>query len=62
MNGVSSKTLSGSLSYLADQDIVNRKVYQNSPIRVEYSLTEKGMGMKGLIEEMRHWGEIWAGS
>jgi DNA-binding HxlR family transcriptional regulator len=59
MNGVSSKTLSNSLNYLSLEGLVERKVYQNSPIRVEYSLTQKGREMKGLIDEMRRWGETW---
>ena len=57
--GVSSKTLSNSLSYLTEEQIIERRVYQNSPIRVEYSLTKKGEEMKGLITEMKKWGENW---
>ncbi len=56
---VSSKTLSNSLSFLSDQGIVDRKVYQNSPIRVEYSLTKKGFEMKSFLEDMKRWGEVW---
>ena len=59
IQGISSKTLSNSLSYLTQEGIVERKVHQNSPIRVEYSLTKKGREMKGLIEEMKGWGETW---
>ncbi len=59
INGVSSKTLSMGLVYLADEGIVARTVHSNSPIRVEYSLTQKGLDLKHLIEEMRGWGERW---
>jgi DNA-binding HxlR family transcriptional regulator len=67
INGVSSKTLSNSLTYLTKEGIVSRKVHQNSPIRVEYTLTirveytltQKGREMKGLIGEMKRWGQLW---
>ncbi len=57
--GVSSKMLSNSLTLLSKQEIVERQVYQNSPIRVEYSLTQKGLEMKGILHEMKSWGEGW---
>ncbi|MFQ5815768.1 MAG: winged helix-turn-helix transcriptional regulator [Candidatus Hydrothermarchaeaceae archaeon] len=59
VDGISSKTLSTSLSYLVEKGIVARSVHTNSPIRVEYSLTQKGMDLKPLIEDMRYWGEKW---
>lgn len=59
INTVSSKTLSNSLAYLAKEGIVERTVHQNSPIRVEYSVTPKGREMKDLIKEMKAWGETW---
>lgn len=57
--GISSKSLSQNLSGLVEEKLVKRKVYSSSPIRVEYSLTEKGRDLKGLIEAMRIWGERW---
>ncbi len=59
IDGISSKTLSNSLAYLAEEGIVARAVHSNSPIRVEYSLTQKGLDMKQLIGDMREWGEKW---
>lgn len=56
---ISSKTLSTSLAYLAEEGIVARTVHSNSPIRVEYSLTQKGSDLEHLIEAMRGWGEKW---
>ncbi len=56
---ISSKTLSTSLAYLAEEGIVARTVHSNSPIRVEYSLTQKGSDLEYLIEAMRGWGEKW---
>jgi len=57
IKGVSSKTLSNSLAFMTEEGIIERQVYQNSPIRVEYSLTEKGVEMKRLMDEMKKWGE-----
>jgi DNA-binding HxlR family transcriptional regulator len=59
MKGISSKALSHSLTYLTEEGIIERSVYQNSPIRVEYSLTRKGKEMEGFLNEMRRWGETW---
>jgi len=55
--GISSKSLSQCLHELVEAGLVERKVYISSPIRVEYTLTEKGRGLEGLIEAMRKWGE-----
>lgn len=59
MNGVSSKTLSMNLAGLVEEEIIARRVYSESPIRVEYSLTEKGEDLKELLQFMTRWGEKW---
>lgn len=59
IEGISSKTLSESLSELVKNGLVSRKVYTSSPIRVEYCLTEKGKELRELIQAMRKWGERW---
>ncbi len=40
--GVNSRTLSDKLTLLTEHGYVDRKVYQESPLRVEYSVTKKG--------------------
>lgn len=40
--GINSRTLSDKLKLLADNGYVNRSVYDESPLRVEYSVTQKG--------------------
>jgi|Deesub1362A_J573_1020465.scaffolds.fasta_scaffold00005_54 DNA-binding HxlR family transcriptional regulator len=59
INGISSKTLSKSLNELRKSKIVDRKVFSDSPIRVEYSLTDKGRDLEEILEVMKHWGERW---
>ena len=59
LDGVSSKTLSESLTYLSSEGLIVRDVKVNSPIRVEYSLTKKANGLKPVLEDMRKWGKKW---
>ena len=40
--GINSRTLSDKLKLLADNGYVIRNVYEESPLRVEYSVTQKG--------------------
>jgi DNA-binding HxlR family transcriptional regulator len=40
--------------------IITRTVYPTVPATVEYSLTEKGKSLEGIINEMYDWGERWA--
>lgn len=40
--GINSRTLSDKLKLLADNGYVDRRVYEESPLRVEYSVTNKG--------------------
>ena len=40
--GVSSRTLSDKLQELRGQDLVEREVFDESPVRIEYSLTRRG--------------------
>jgi len=54
--GVSPKVLTENLRELEEDGILNRKVYPEVPPRVEYSLTEKGNDLKGIIEAMKVFG------
>ena len=60
VRGISAKVLSESLSELERRGLVDRRVYSESPIRVEYSLTSKGAELGDLFQAMRSWGERWA--
>ncbi len=57
--GISSKTLSESLSYLRKEEFISRTVKINSPIRVEYSITKKAEELKPVLEDMGRWGKKW---
>lgn len=46
--GISSRTLSQRLKDLESQGLVARKLYDERPVRIEYSLTKKGMDVAYL--------------
>ena len=56
LNGISPKTLSERLKQLEEQGIVQKKVFAEVPLHVEYSLTKKGQSLKEIIERMETWG------
>ena len=46
------KTLSIRLKELEQTGLISRKVYDETPIRVEYHLTEKGKQLRPILEQM----------
>jgi DNA-binding HxlR family transcriptional regulator len=56
---ISTKSLSDALKKLESNGIITRTVYSTSPIKVEYSLTEKGRDFEKVFVEMRNWGMKW---
>jgi DNA-binding HxlR family transcriptional regulator len=56
---VSDRVLSERLKELEREGIVLRKVYAETPVRVEYNLTEKGQALGPVIEALEEWGQRW---
>lgn len=56
LEGISPKTLSERLKELEEGGVVHRQVFPEIPPRVEYSLTEKGRSLGGILEAMMEWG------
>ena len=54
---VSPKTLSHRLKVLENADILIRTAFSEIPPRVEYSLTEKGEALSGIIQAMAAFGD-----
>lgn len=52
---ISGRLLSERLKELEKNGMVLRKVYPETPVRVEYSLTEKGMALSPVIRELEKW-------
>jgi len=57
--GISPKTLSERLRSLEEEGVILRQTFAEVPPRVEYSLTEKGHDLVGVIESMRSYGKRW---
>lgn len=55
--GISAKVLTQNLRDLEKDGIISRKVYPEVPPRVEYSVTEKGLELKGVLDIMKTFGE-----
>ena len=54
--GVSSKMLSESLTRLEDDGLVDREIVSDQPVRVEYSLTERGHALEPVAATVIAWG------
>ncbi|MFC3418934.1 winged helix-turn-helix transcriptional regulator [Salinicoccus hispanicus] len=58
--GVSGRVLSERLKTLEKEGIVKREVYPETPVRIEYMLTDKGRAMETFINELQKWAEAWS--
>ena len=56
MPGVTQKMLTQSLRGLEEDGLIERKVYPVVPPKVEYTLTELGLSLGPVIDEMRRFG------
>jgi len=54
--GVAPNTLSARLKSLEENGLVQRKLYNERPPRLEYVLTEKGKSLGPVVKAMREWG------
>ncbi|TNF07921.1 MAG: transcriptional regulator [Bacillota bacterium] len=56
---ISGKVLSERLKELEKLQIIDRKVYPEIPVRIEYGLTKKGYSLKPIMEEISKWSNVW---
>ncbi|OLP65346.1 putative HTH-type transcriptional regulator YybR [Bacillus pumilus] len=56
---ISQRVLTLQLRELEQDRIVHREVYEEVPLRVEYSLTSLGDTLKPIIFAMREWGATY---
>ena len=59
VEGLSDRVLSDRLRELEVEGVVDRIVYPQIPVRVEYKLTEKGLALKPVVEAIHNWAEKW---
>jgi DNA-binding HxlR family transcriptional regulator len=52
VEGINPKTLSVRLREMEKSGLIKRKVYSDTPIRIEYTITEKGEALKSIIMQM----------
>lgn len=58
--GLSDRLLSERLRELESEGIVQRAVTPSIPVRVEYTLTEKGRALASVVRAVANWAEEWA--
>ena len=59
VEGLSDRVLSDRLRELETEGVVQRVVYPQIPVRVEYQLTEKGRDLKPVVDAIHIWAEKW---
>ncbi|HZS79193.1 MAG TPA: helix-turn-helix domain-containing protein [Ktedonobacteraceae bacterium] len=57
--GLSDRVLSDRLRELETENIIERVVYPQIPVRVEYRLTEKGIALQPVLAAIHTWAEKW---
>ena len=62
VEGLSDRVLSDRLRELELEGVVERVVYPQIPVRVEYKLTEKGRGLEPVVLAIRRWADKWVPS
>jgi DNA-binding HxlR family transcriptional regulator len=57
--GLSDRLLSQRLRELEEEGLVEREVEAGTPVRVTYSLSEKGAELGPAIAELKQWAKRW---
>ena len=52
IEGINAKILSARLKEMELHELIERTVYAESPVRVEYIITEKGRALEPILEQM----------
>ena len=52
---ITRKVLTEQLKELEEDGIINRVAYKELPPRVEYSLTEKGLALLPIVDQIQDW-------
>jgi DNA-binding HxlR family transcriptional regulator len=57
---MSARMLTERFKELDKEGIVTRKVYPETPVRIEYELTQKGYELQVVMNEIQKWAEKWS--
>lgn len=55
VDGISSKVLSENLEEMENRGLIEREIVNDRPLRVEYSLTERGRSLGSVVEALIDW-------
>lgn len=53
---ISDKMLANTISELEADGIIQKEIFEEVPLRVEYKLTPLGLGIIPILDEMEKWG------
>ncbi|MBU9713749.1 winged helix-turn-helix transcriptional regulator [Evansella tamaricis] len=56
---MSDKMLVDRLKELEEAELVERNVYPETPVRIEYQLSKKGIELESVMDEVQAWAEKW---
>jgi len=56
---MSDKMLVDRLKELEQAGLVKRSVFPETPVRIEYHLTDKGKAIEPALDEVQTWAENW---
>jgi len=57
--GLHDRLLSERLKELEAEGVVERRIYPETPVRIEYELTAKGRDLHRVMAAIHHWADRW---
>ncbi|KEO81362.1 winged helix-turn-helix transcriptional regulator [Tumebacillus flagellatus] len=57
--GMSDRMLAERFKELEAAGILIRRVFPETPVRIEYELTDKGRALEPIMNEVQHWADKW---
>ncbi len=57
VGGITQKVLTSNLREMESMGLITRKIYEQNPPKVEYSLTDIGYTLMPVIDALRVWGK-----
>ncbi len=57
LEGISDNVLSNSLTELVKSGFLEKRIYEQVPLKVEYSLSESGLSLVNQLHELCSWGK-----
>lgn len=58
---MSDRMLAERLKELEHEGIVYREVHPETPVRIEYGLTQKGLELEAIMDQVQQWANHWIG-